>query len=182
MPLKQLQYMVYASLMAALTAAGAYIHVPLGPVPMVLQNLFVVLAGLLFGARWGFTSVAIYLLAGALGIPVFAGGKGGIAHFMGPTGGYLLGFAAAAFITGTIAERSNERKILEAVAAVIGFLTVYALGVPWLKAVTGMSWEKAVVVGMLPFLPGDMIKAFLAFTLARAIRPVVIRSREPISP
>ncbi|RLC01276.1 MAG: biotin transporter BioY, partial [Deltaproteobacteria bacterium] len=88
---EQLRMTVYASLFAALIAAGAYISVPIGPVPIVLQNLFVFLAGLLLGSKWGLACVGVYLLAGACGLPVFAGGTGGIARFAGPTGGYLLG-------------------------------------------------------------------------------------------
>ena len=92
--LGHLRQMVYASLLAALTAAGGYIQLPIGPVPIVLQNLFVLVAGLILGPRWGLTSMGIYLLLGLVGFPVFAGGKGGLAHLMGPTGGYLLGFLA----------------------------------------------------------------------------------------
>jgi biotin transport system substrate-specific component len=173
MPVKLLQQMVYASLFAALTAVGAYIYIPIGPVPIVLQNLFVLLAGLLLGSRWGFTSIGIYLLVGAIGIPVFAGGKGGIAHFLGPTGGYLIGFAISALITGFIAERSNGRTATDILAVVIGSLVTYAFGAPWLKVVTGMTWAKALMVGMVPFLPGDALKASAAVVLARSIRPMM---------
>lgn len=88
----QLRMMVYALLLAVLTAAGAYLAIPIGPVPIVLQNLFILLAGLLLGSRWGLASVRVYLLTGALGLPVFAGGLGGIGRLVGPTGGYLVGF------------------------------------------------------------------------------------------
>src|SRR4030066_1766493 len=84
MPIEKLRWMVLASLMAALTAVGAYIYVPLGPVPIVLSTLFVILSGLLLGSRWGPASMALYLLVGAIGIPVFAGGRGGFAHRTGP--------------------------------------------------------------------------------------------------
>ena len=172
---RQLQLTVYASLMAALICVGAYLTVPipLGPVPLVLQNLFVFLAGLLLGSRWGLTSVGIYLLVGAIGLPVFVGGTGGLAHFLGPTGGYLFGFAAAAFVIGYLAERLRSQVVGDIVAVVAGLLTVFALGVPWLKAMTGMTWEKAFLVGMLPFLPGDALKAAAAVFLARAIRPMM---------
>ncbi|MDQ1330177.1 MAG: biotin transport system substrate-specific component, partial [Thermodesulfobacteriota bacterium] len=92
--------MAYASLLAALTAVGAYIAIPVGPVPIVLQSLFILLAGLLLGSTWGVAGVGIYLLAGAFGLPVFAGGAGGIGRFLGPTGGYLLGFLPAVYIIG----------------------------------------------------------------------------------
>lgn len=80
----QLQMTVYSSLMAALIAVGSFIAVPIGPVPIVLQNLFVMLAGLLLGSRWGLASVGLYLLAGVCGLPVFSGGGTGIGHFFGP--------------------------------------------------------------------------------------------------
>ena len=163
MPIGQLQHIVYASLMAALIAVGAYIHIPIGPVPIVLQNLFVFLAGLLLGARWGLASMGIYLLVGALGIPVFSGGRGGIAHFMGPTGGYLIGYVVAVFLAGFISQRLASRRLGDAFALAAAVLAVYAFGVPWLKFVTGMTWAKAWVAGMAPFLPGDVLKAFAAF-------------------
>lgn len=166
---------VYASLMAALVAMGAYLMVPIGPVPVVLQNLFVLLAGLLLGGRWGLASVGIYLLVGAVGLPVFAEGKGGMAHLFGPRGGYLLGFAAAALVTGLVSERGRSRVGVDALAVVLGTLVVYACGVPWLKLQTGMSWHKAWTVGMLPFVVPDAVKAVAAVLLARALRPFLKR-------
>jgi biotin transport system substrate-specific component len=172
---KQLQLVVYASLMAALISVGAYLQIPLpvGPVPLVLQNLFVLLAGLLLGSRWGLYSVGVYLLVGAIGLPVFVGGKGGLAHFLGPTGGYLLGFAGCALVTGFVAEKLRAPAFKDILAVILGSLTIYLFGIPWLKLVTAMSWEKTVMVGMLPFLPGDAIKGATAVLLARAIRPMV---------
>ena len=170
---QQLKRMVYAALMAALTAAGAYIAIPVGPVPIVLQNLFIMLAGLLLGGRWGLISVAVYLLAGAVGLPVFAGGTGGVGKFVGPTGGYLLGFAAAAYLIGIISESGRGRVAIDVIAMVAGTLIIYAFGVSWLKVVTGMSFSKALTVGMLPFLIGDAIKIAAAIPIARALRPIM---------
>ena len=169
----QLKRMVYAALMAALTAAGAYIAIPVGPVPIVLQNLFIMLAGLLLGGRWGLISVGVYLLAGAVGLPVFAGGTGGIGKFVGPTGGYLLGFAAAAFLIGVISERGNGRVAIDVLAMLAGTAVIYAFGISWLKVVTGMSVTKAAAVGMLPFLIGDALKIAAAIPIAKAVRPVI---------
>ena len=182
MSIKQLQWMVSASLLAALTAAGAYIYIPVGPVPIVLQNLFVLLAGLLLGSRWGLLSMVIYLLVGAIGIPVFAGGQGGIAHFMGPTGGYLVGFAVCAWLTGIISERTGGRLSGDVLAVVVGSLALYCCGVPWLKFMTGMTWLKALLAGMVPFLPGDAAKACAAVILIRSIRPVLSHRLESIAP
>ena len=136
---QHLKRMVYAALMAALTAAGAYIAIPIGPVPIVLQNLFIMLAGLLLGGRWGLISVGVYLLAGVVGLPVFAGGTGGVGKFVGPTGGYLLGFVAAAYLIGVISESGRGRVAIDVMAMVAGTVIIYAFGVPWLKVVTGMS-------------------------------------------
>ncbi len=175
MPIEKLRWMVLASLMAALTAVGAYIHVPIGPVPIVLSTLFVLLSGLLLGSRWGLASMALYLFVGAIGMPVFSGGRGGFAHFLGPTGGYLFGYVLASWVTGFIAERSRSIFILEIFSVIMGELAIYSLGVPWLKMVTQMSWSKALMVGMIPFLIGDAVKATVALVLARAVRPILIR-------
>jgi len=181
MPIEKLRWMVLASLMAALTAVGAYIQVPIGPVPIVLSTLFVLLAGLLLGSRWGLASMGLYLLVGAIGMPVFAGGKGGFAHFFGPTGGYLFGYVLASWITGFISERSRGLMILNIFAILVGSLAIYGLGVPWLKMVTQMSWTKTLMVGMVPFLIGDAVKASVALILARAIRPVLKRQLQSAS-
>jgi len=175
MPIEQLRRMVLASLVAALTAVGAYIHVPIGPVPIVLSTLFVVLSGLLLGSRWGPASMGLYLLVGAIGMPVFAGGKGGLAHFSGPTGGYLFGYVLASWITGFISECSPGLLILDILAVLIGSLVIYGVGIPWLKLVTQMSWTNTLLAGAVPFLIGDGIKASVAIILARSVRPILKR-------
>lgn len=175
MSLPELNRMAHTSLMAALIAVGAIVHLPIGPVPVVLQNLFVLLTGLLLGSRHGLAAVLLYLLIGAMGLPVFAGGKGGIAHFLGPTGGYLIGFAASAFIVGLISERFPHSRAADVGAVAAGTVVIYLMGVPWLKAVTQMTWTKALTVGMIPFLPGDILKAAAAVLLARPARVVLRR-------
>jgi biotin transport system substrate-specific component len=165
--------MVYASLFAALTAVGAFLAIPIGPVPIVLQNMFVFLAGLLLGGRWGLASVGVYLLAGACGLPVFAGGLGGISRFIGPTGGYLIGYLPAVFLIGTMSQKANPQIISDVLAMICGTLVLYACGISWLKIVTGMSPAKALALGMYPFLIGDALKIAAAAVIARALRPVV---------
>ena len=181
MPIEKLRWMVLASLMAALTAVGAYIHVPIGPVPIVLSTLFVLLSGLLLGSRWGLASMALYLFVGAIGMPVFSGGRGGFAHFLGPTGGYLFGYLLASLLTGMISERSHGNFFWEIIAVIIGSLAIYGLGVPWLKTVTQMSWPKTFIVGMVPFIIGDAVKASVALILARAVRPILNRQLQSLS-
>ena len=175
MSLERLSQLVLASLMAALTGIGAYIYVPLGPVPIVLANLFVFLAGLLLGSRWALVSMGLYLLLGAMGIPVFSGGRGGLAHFVGPTGGYLVGYALAAWIIGWISGKSRGNVILEGIAVLAGGLSIYGLGVPWLKMGAHLSWSKALVVGFVPFIFGDLVKGCAAIAVAHAIRPSLRR-------
>jgi len=181
--------MVLASMFSALIAAGAYISVPIpgSPVPIVLQNLFVLLAGLLLGWRWAAVSVGVYLFIGLIGLPVFSGGSGGFAHFLGPTGGYLVGFLAAAAVAGLIANGTGPARwqlpqkpvpaawnLLRDVAAVIAAtVVVYAFGLPWLKAVAGLSWAKAAAAGVLPFIAGDLLKAAAAVAAVRLLEPVL---------
>jgi biotin transport system substrate-specific component len=164
---------VFVSLFAALMAVGAYLSVPIGPVPIVLQNMFVFLAGLLLGSRAGLASVGLYLLAGACGLPVFAGGTGGIVRFAGPTGGFLLGYLPVVFLVGLASERLPRRVTGDVLAMCAGALVLYACGVPWLKAVTGMPFGKALAVGMFPFLLGDALKIAAAALIAKALRPIV---------
>ncbi len=169
----QLRSMVYASLMSALIAVGAFVSIPIGPVPIVMQNLFVLLAGLLLGGNWAAAAVGIYLLAGACGLPVFAGGTGGLGRLLGPTGGYLFGFLAGAYLVGKVAERARGRMIPELGAMVAASMVIYLLGVSWLKIVTGMDWVKAVAVGMVPFLVGDAVKIAAAYAIAKTLRTIL---------
>ncbi len=168
-----LQKLVLASLFAALTAVGAFIAIPIGPVPIVLQNLFVMLMGLMLGPRWGLAGVAAYLLAGALGLPVFAGGTGGIGRFIGPTGGYLIGYLPSVVIIGWLAQRGRPRWLFDALAVIAGTLVLYLCGVSWLKIVTGMTWGKTLMVGMVPFLPGDIAKMATAVMMVGALRQLI---------
>ncbi len=164
---------VYASLLAALTAVGAYIAIPIGPVPIVLQNLFIFLAGLLLGPKWGSASVAVYLLAGILGLPVFAGGTGGIGRIVGPTGGYLLGFLPAVYLIGLISKKGGRNTIMDVAAMIAGTIVIYTCGVVWLKTLTGMTLAKTLAVGMYPFLIGDAIKIAAALPIAKSLRPII---------
>ena len=169
----QLRMMVYASLFAALTAVGAFVAVPIGPVPIVVQNMFVFLAGLLLGTRWGLASVGVYLLAGACGLPVFAGGLGGIGRIVGPTGGYLIGYLPTVYLIGKISNRARPRVLFDVLAMICGSIALYTCGIVWLKILTGMTIAKVLAVGMVPFLIGDALKIAAAAAIAKALRPVV---------
>jgi len=169
----QLQMTAYASLLAALTAVGAYISIPIGPVPIVLQNLFVYLMGLLLGLRWGLAGMGAYLLAGAVGLPVFSGGRGGLGHLIGPTGGYLIGFVPAVAAIGFITEKTKGQLVFGILALILATAIIYICGVSWLSIVTNMTLSKALIVGMVPFLPGDLMKIVAALVIAWKLRPIL---------
>jgi biotin transport system substrate-specific component len=157
-----------AVLGSAALAVSARIQVPFYPVPITLQTFVVLFIGAAFGWRLGGTTVLLYLLEGAAGLPVFAGTpeKGiGMAYMLGTTGGYLVGYVAAAALVGFLAERGWNRRILGTAAAmVLGNTVIYAFGLVWLGTVVG--WDKPVLQwGMTPFLVGDLIKIGLASAL-----------------
>jgi biotin transport system substrate-specific component len=177
MELTKLHNMVLAALFTALVIVGAYISFPLpfSPVPIVLQNLFVITAGLVLGWRWAAVSILLYLLLGAVGLPVFSAARGGLAHFVGPTGGYLVGFLAAAVVTGLISHIKSPRLWTDIVAVVSGTVVIYLFGVPWLKVQADMSWGAALASGLTPFLIGDVLKAAAAVGLAAGARTTLAR-------
>ena len=154
---------------SALLAVSAKIQIPFWPVPMTMQTFAVLLIGITYGSRLGAATVALYLAEGAAGLPVFAGG-GGIAYLAGPTAGYLFGFVIAAALVGWLAEHGWDRKASTTAAAMLlGNLVIYLSGLLWLGTIVG--YGKVFAVGMLPFLPGDVLK----LALAAAILPAVWR-------
>ena len=175
----ELRMTVLSALFAALIAVGAFIAIPIGPVPIVMQNFFVLLTGLLLGPRWGVIACGVYLLAGALGLPVFAGGTGGIGRFFGPTGGYLLAYLPAVFLTGWISQNKKKAVVWDSLAMILASIVIYTLGASWLKVSTGMTWSKSLAVGMLPFLLGDALKIIAAVVVARAARPMIRHYSNP---
>ena len=164
---------VYSALFIALISIGAMIAIPVGPVPIVLQNMFVLLAGLILPPAWAAGCVAVYLLMGFAGLPVFAGGTSGIGKVFGPTGGYLLSYLPVAFLTSVISGSGEKHLVRDYAAAIAGMTVIFMFGVPWLKWVLAVSWEKAMVVGMYPFLPGAVLKMVAAVMIARKLRPLI---------
>ncbi len=174
--------MVTAALLAAMIAGTAWINIQIGPVPFTLQTTFVLLAGLLLRPGWAAASMGIYLLLGAVGLPVFAGGQGGFQALLGPTGGFLLAFPVAAWVLSmvrSLADRaawSGRVRLAADIAGVIAAeVVIYAVGVPWLMASLGMDISKALAVAMLPFLIPDAVKAIIALVVVSAVRRVRIQ-------
>ncbi|MEO3428937.1 biotin transporter BioY [Pelagibius sp. CAU 1746] len=152
--------------------ASAKIQIPFYPVPMTMQSFVVLFLGFALGPRLGAATVLLYLAQGLAGLPVFAGTpeKGlGLAYMTGPTGGYLAGFVAAAYVTGWFAQRGFDRRLATtALAALAGLSVLYALGLGWLGVLVG--WGKPLLeFGLLPFLPAEALKlALLAAVLPLA--------------
>jgi biotin transport system substrate-specific component len=166
-----LKGMIYAALFGAATAAGAYIIIPFPLVPVTLQTLFLYLAAGLLGGHLAALSQIVYLLLGIIGLPVFAGGKAGIGVLFGPTGGYLLGFVAAAYAVGKLVQSRNPAGFIRLIISMLaGTLIIYICGVTQLSLVADLSLQKALSVGVLPFLPGDAIKIAAAAIVTVKIR------------
>jgi biotin transport system substrate-specific component len=147
----------------AATALSAQITIllPWTPVPVTGQTLVVLLAGALLGSRRGALSQLSYLGAGAMGLPIFSGWHGGVAHLVGPTGGYLMGFVAAAFVVGLLAERGWDRRLwTAAIAMLAGTAVIYIFGLSWLALYLPNS--SLLAAGLIPFIPGDLTKLALA--------------------
>src|SRR5713226_33368 len=144
-----------------LTALAAQIVIPIGLVPITAQTFAVLLTGALLGSRLGAMAMIVYLIEGASGLPFFAGGHGGLAHFFGPTGGYLVAFPAAAFITGAFAEHGWDKRFLTATAAMtIGSALIILSGWAWLSQF--MTPSVAFHAGVTKFIVGDIVKIILA--------------------
>jgi biotin transport system substrate-specific component len=153
---------------AGLVAAAAQVSIPLPftPVPITGQTFAVVLVGASLGALDGTASLALYLLVGLAGAPVYADGSHGWAVVSGATGGYLIGFVVAATLTGTLAERGWDRRFSSSVAAMLsGNVVIYLVGLSWLAVDLGTSLEKTLELGLYPFIVGDLLKLYLAAAL-----------------
>ncbi len=166
------------SLLVAISAQVA-IPLPFTPVPVTLQTLVILLCAAALGSRRGPMAILLYLAEGAAGLPVFSGGRAGIGHLLGPTGGYLAGFLAAAVVVGALAEAGWTRKPLHAFAALLaGSACIYIPGILWLGVSVGYS--RVIALGLLPFLPGEGFK--LAACLAALSTGFPSRGRAAAQP
>jgi len=148
------------SILIALMAQVA-IPLPFSPVPVTGQTFAVLLVGAVLSSRRGALSLLAYLAEGAVGLPVFAGGGSGLPWLLGPTGGYLVGFVAAAWMVGSLCERGWDRQVRTAALAMLaGNGVIYLFGVPWLAHFVGV--ERVLALGLWPFVPGDLVKLALA--------------------
>lgn len=175
---KTLQSIITA-LFAAIIAVSGFISIPLpgSPVPIVLQNMMPVLAGAILGGLQGGGATGLFLLAGILGLPVFSGGRGGMAHLAGPTGGFLVGYFLAALVVGfyigkaTVEKKTSFFKIL--IGCFLAFLVIYIPGIAQFMAITKKSLPATLPLVLIPYIPGDLIKLVLTSLIAYKVRPAV---------
>lgn len=158
--------MVLTALLTALLAVLAQIQIPMRPVPFNLAVMGVFLAGLLLPPRWAVSSVVLYILLGAVGIPVFAGFVGGPAVLVGPTGGYIAGYLFLALVTSL--GRGGLRTAVPAM--LLGLVCLYAFGTAWFVVLSGRTLAAALQLCVLPFLLPDICKGAAAYALCRALR------------
>ena len=187
---KSLLRTAFIALFAAIICLGCFIKIPLGLVPIVLQNMLCILCGVLLGGLWAGAPTLLFLLAGLIGLPVYSGGSGGIAVWLGPTGGFLPGYLLGAIIAGLIAGRpcieektlSFKRVLRISLAVLAGMIILYIPGLIrfafWATNAGKVPAEKttlAYTLGacLIPYIPGDLIKTAIAIPVALKLRPVL---------
>mgnify|MGYP001092086763 CR=1 FL=1 len=171
-PGSNLKPLIFAALFAALTAAVAPFKIPLGftPVPITLQTLVVLMSGAMLGPYYGALAMILYVVVGALGLPVFAGGGSGIGAIFGPTGGYLISYFIAAFVIGKyLWARKNPKYLDYVIAMIAGTIIIYALGAGWGMVVTGLGVMAILGGWVLPFIIGDTIKLLASAYISKNI-------------
>ncbi len=162
--------MVLTALMAAVICVLSPFSIPIGPVPVSLQVLAVLLSVYLLGGKYGTLAYVIYLLIGLLGVPVFSGFQGGFQKLAGPTGGYLIGMIFMAVIAGWFIDHFMEQIPLQAAGIILGICVCYAFGTAWLMAQTKMAAGPALMAGVIPFIPFDLMKMVIAILIGRPVR------------
>lgn len=163
--------LTHTALFAALTAAGAFIRIPLGYSSITLQFFFTAMAGCLLGPVWGPVSQTVYVALGLIGLPIFTQG-GGLTYLLQPTCGFLIGLLPAAWVIGLLTAHRPPHPVRTALACLAGLAVLYAVGLPYMAVILNQYMGKAMDfsailwAGMLPFLPGDMLKIAVTTALA----------------
>ncbi len=168
--------MTQIALGAAVLCVLAPLSVPIGPVPVSLGSFAVYFAAAVLGRRRGSLAVLLYLLIGAVGVPVFAGWTAGAARLAGPTGGFLLGYLPCAYLTGLLADKLGDKKWIFPVGMLLGTVVLYAMGLAWFMISTGNDFVKSFTACVLSFLPGDAVKIAVASVVSVPVRTAVKRS------
>ncbi|MBQ0070866.1 MAG: biotin transporter BioY, partial [Spirochaetales bacterium] len=156
------------ALFTALVAAGAFIRIPMVPVPVTLQTLFVFMAGLLLPVQYSAASIALYMFLGAVGLPIFTSG-GGLAALLSPTGGFIFGFLLAVIVGSLMAKKKHDSFLYNVLIMLVMEVITYAIGLPWLKVKIHATWAKTFSVGLTPFILGDTLKMLVAAGASRIL-------------
>lgn len=162
--------LIFCALFTALIAIFSQLQLPIGPVPVSLATLGVMLCGLLLGWRFGALAVGAYILLGAVGVPVFAGFQGGVGRLVGPTGGYIVGYLFYAMLSGLNLPRLQERFFGRCILLLLGTAVCYGLGTLWFMHMSGRTLSESLSLCVIPFLPGDAAKIALASFLTPRLR------------
>lgn len=163
-------------LMTAVTCILAPLSLPIGPVPISLTNLAIYFSLYILGMKKGTISYLVYLLIGFIGVPVFSGFTSGPEKLFGPTGGYLIGFLPMALIAGFLIDRFFSSKTICFLGMVTGTIVCYSFGTVWLAYQAHLDWKSALFAGVIPFIPGDIIKILFAMLAGPQIRKQLIRA------
>ena len=174
----KIQDLTLIALMAALTCilGPMSITLPFTPVPISFTNLVIYFAVMVIGMKRGTISYLVYLLIGAVGLPVFSGFSGGLAKLAGPTGGYLVGFIFLALISGFFVEKFSGNIVMAVIGMVLGTAVCYVFGTAWLAYTAHMGFAAALAAGVIPFIPGDLVKIIIAMIAGPIIRKQLKRA------
>lgn len=171
--------LVRISIFASLTAVSAFFTIPIGPVPITLQTLMVVLSGMILGSKAGAMSQIVYVLLGLSGMPVFAGFTGGFDSILKPSFGFLIGFIPAAYFSGKVLEDNLLNKKYSIFSSIVGIITPYFIGIPYMYVVLNFHMGKSMnildvlKIGLIPFILGDLVKLFISFTVSYKVIPTI---------
>lgn len=160
----------------ALTAIGAFISIPVGPVPITLQSLFVLLSGIILGSRKALLSQIAYILLGLTGLPIFSGFYGGLQTLLKPSFGFLIGFVAAAYIAGRLTEKEKVSTRNLMLTVLVSTIIMYAIGLPYMYYILNIMLAKDLTLiqvlnmGMFMFIPGDTLKAVIAVYIGKKLK------------
>lgn len=165
-----IRQMAMIAVITAVTCVLAPMSLPIGPVPISLTNLVIYFGLYILGTKYETISYIVYLLIGLVGIPVFSGFTGGPAKLFGPTGGYLIGFIPLALLAGWFIQKFANKWYLCLIGMILGTVVCYAIGTAWLAYQAHMGIKAALFAGVIPFIPGDLIKMILAMIIGPKIR------------
>jgi len=171
-PILSVKEMAITALMTAVICIlGPWaLNIPISPVPISLCSMGIYFVLSVLGIKLGTISVLLYVLLGAVGLPVFSNFSGGFGKLTGPTGGYIIGYLFLALICGFFIQKFPEKLLLHVLGFVLGTVVLYAFGTFWLKVQTGMTFPAALMAGVIPYIPGDIVKLILAMALGYPLK------------